>query len=492
MSGFGDGTFGAGTFGSPAVGWVPGMEWPSGTPGGAHSPFWGGYVRFWLRAALAAGNAFTMGADPLDQLDHGNVLSGAVTGDPDIDTESLWVDLSCVALDVSIEGGATSSQGIFSKADAATLSATLRDPAGDFDPFNRDSPYALQGRSRLVPGTPVEAFAEVVDGDTGEWERFWIFTGTADSWGEDWTPRPSERQAELVATDVTKQFVAWDRPEQPPAGAGDTTAERIARIVTFFDWAGEVVDPPGSSAVTLAATTMAQSAWELLNRTTDDELGYVYFDPEGRLRWLNRATWSTLTAPVATFGCQAVATGALDILVDASPSNMDRQLRNTVYAGRAGGTIQTASSAPSIAQYGTFDYKRTDLGLADDTQAADWASYVVVLYAYPQVALADVTALPAVAAKSWEAWAQVLGIRLVQDLVHVVWAPPDRPTHIVDTVSRVVGYSHKISYSRWEWTPQLIAANAPLSAESVFTMGDDPRDVLDAGFVLGFASLVPA
>ena len=89
--------------------------------------------------------------------------------------------------------------------------------------------------------------------------------------------------------------------------------------------------------------------------------------------------------------------------------------------------MQSAVSDSSVDRYGSYEYKRTDLGLNDDAQAADWAEYVVVLYAYPQIALSDVTMRPAIADRSWEVWDGVLGLTMVTDLVRIVWAPPDRP-----------------------------------------------------------------
>lgn len=490
MAGFGAGTFGAGTFGAAAVPWHPGQPWPSGTAGGASSPFWGGYVRLWLRAALAPGRPFHMGAHPDDRLDAGNVLAGApvvfAAGGPRAVTEHLWIDLTCDTIDTEIQGGSSGSGGIFSKADAATITITLADPTGKYDPLNGHSPYSYGGHSRLVPGTPVEAFTEVVDGTTGEWERFYLFVGTADSWAEDWTANPYERRCELIATDVTKMFVRMDRPEQPLVGEGDDVGQRIHRIVDFYGWEGEVIDPPGGSLVTLQATTLAQSSWELLNRATDDEIGYVYFDTEGRLRWINRQAWSTVSQPVITFGCHEDAQ-IFDVLTDAQPSTLDLQMRNQVYASRSGGTTQIARSQSSINRYGQYDYKRTDLGLADDTQAGEWAEYVVVLYSYPQISLSDVTALPALAANSWEVWPGVLGITMVTDLVRILWAPPDRPDDVIDALSRVVGYSHRIDYKKWEVQWQLVAASSLQFSGSVFTMGPHAQDRLDAGYVMSFA-----
>jgi hypothetical protein len=465
--------------------WTPGMAWPSGTPGGAQSPFWGGYVRFWVRAALAAGRDWHIGPHPDDRLNAGNVIGGAPTATRSTPIDRLWVDLTCDALDVRIGGGLTGDQGIFSNADAATLELTLADPDGIYDPLNPAPPWSYGSQSRLVPGTPVQAFAEVVDGTDGSWARYSLFTGTVDTWGEDWTPRPLQRTSKMVASDITKQFVRLNRPEQPAVGAGDTTAQRVARIVAFFGWPGTVDAPANPSTVTLQATTLAQSAWELLNRTLDDELGVVYFTPDGTLRWLSRNTWFGLPAPSVAFGCETVSSGAYDIIIDASPAAVDAQMRNTVYAARVGGTQQLAQSSASVARYGEYDENRTDLGVQTDLQAADWATTVMQIYAFPQRALDGVALRPAIHPTSWNSWEAVLNLELVTDIVRIVWAPPDRPEAAVDIPSRVVGYEHEITYRAWEVNWHLIASRAAASEATVFTMGPDPRDRLDAGFVLG-------
>lgn len=471
--------------------WQPGMAWPSGTPGGAAAPSWGGYVRLWIRAAIAAGRTFRMGDVAEDNLDAGNVLGGG--GGAQLAAkagvgERLWIDLTCDTIEAEIQGGASGGAGIFSKADAATINITLTDPTGKYDPLNGHSPYAYGGHSRLVPGVPVEAFAEVVNGDDGTWQRHYLFVGTADSWGEDWTPHPSSRTCQLLATDITKQFVRMDRPEQPPVGAGDNVQERIHRIVEFFDWPGEVVDPPEGSSIILQATTLAQPAWELLNRTTDDEIGYLYFDVQGRLVWVNRQVWSKATDPVVEFGCPYISGGTgFDVLTDAAPSTLDLQMRNRVYASRAGGSMQQALSQASIDRYGSYEDKRTDLGISTDTQVAEWAEFVVVLYAFPQISLSDVTMMPSLSERSWEVWDGVLGITMVTDLVSIKWAPPDRLEDIIHAVSRVVGYSHRINRGQWETQWQLVAASALGFSGSVFHMGSHAQDRLDAGYVLGFA-----
>jgi hypothetical protein len=387
-------------------------------------------------------------------------------------------------LDCAIAGGASVAQGIFSKPDAATVTVTLADPAGIYDPLNPDSPFSYGNRSRLVPGTPVEVFAEVIAepaAAVAAVNTHYLFAGTADSWGEDWTPDPHERRAVLVATDDTKLWARYNRPEQPAAGAGDTTQQRVQRLVDYYGWLGTVEH--GVSSVTLQSTTLAQPGWELLNRTLDDELGTVYFAPDGTLRWLGRDIWGTEPAPFVTLGCDDL--GGFDVLVDASPSNTDLQLRNAVYAARNGGTTQTVRSDSSIARYGEYDYQRTDLGLATDLLVSGWATYVLNLYAVPQVTLDHVTMVPAVSPASWEVFDRVLGLRWVEHVARIVWAPPDRPDHVIDVHARVVGSQHSITRTAWEIGWVLVSTDPIGLAGVVFTAGPHAQDRLDAGYVLG-------
>jgi hypothetical protein len=453
------------------------MPWP-GTAGGASSPHWSDYVRLWVRTAIGTGTGFHIGPHNADRLDAGNVIGHVPASGP------LWIDITCDVLDVAVIAGARSVQGIFSKPDAATVEVTIADPGGIYDPANPYGPFTIGGVSRLQPGTPVEVTCEVVNPADSTITKYWLFTGTADSWQQDWTPQPSTRQTTLVATDVTRQFVRMDRPEQPAVGAGDTTKARVQRIVTFFGWLGTILAPAGNGAATLQATTLAQSAWELLNRTLDDELGYVHFTTKGELRWLDRSVWFTKTAPVVTLGCDV----GYDVLTDATPSSIGWQIRNAVYAARTGGTTQTATSPPSIDRFGQYDYTRTDLGLNDDTQVDKWADVVVQLYAYPQVTLDDVTFQPAIADQPWQAWKDILAVQQVSDIVRVHWAPPDIPDHARDISSRVVGYQHKITRTQWEMQWNLTAADPMSRLGAIFTIGPDPQDRLDSNFVLGFAA----
>jgi hypothetical protein len=276
-----------------------------------------------------------------------------------------------------------------------------------------------------------------------------------------------------VSSDATKILVGLDRGEQPPAGAGDTTGERVERILTHYGYTGPVDLDPGTA--TLAATTLAQSAWELIGRTSGDELGYVYLDAAGTLRFHDRSTWATMPAPVVTVGCAPGVEG-YDIVTGATVDASSLALVNSVAAARTGGTTVTATSPTSIALYGERGTKRTDLGLADDAQVGAWAAYTLGLRAFPRARITAVTLTPRF---DPTAWADLLAVELVVDRARVLWTPPGEDV-TYDTTGRVFRVAHRFSHTSWETTWGL--AYADLYAR-VMHWGGHPLDRLTAGNV---------
>lgn len=481
----------------------PGDPWPSDTPGGVSHRAWGGYIRFWLMAAISGGFPFTAGPHQNDRLNAGNVLtdtSGFVGGrqvDPQAlpTTSGLWVDLTCDLVDCDIANGATSGAGILSKAEAGTLTATLYDPTGKYDPANPSSPFALNGRSRLVPGVPILAFCEIIRDPTAATVQVWqvpLFSGTADRWSEAWDREPSDRRGKLVATDFVKQLVKMNRAAQPPAGAGESVQSRLGRISTYYAFNGltHYAVPPsagGEGTRTLQATTLAQSAWELINRAIDDDLGFVWWNPgmstiygAGGV-WVSRESWSYVAAgfPKPLLGCGGA--GFLDIVTEAIPMAFDAQLVNAAYASRSGGTSQSARNTASINRWGEQSVSRSDLGLNDDPQVATWAQDLVNLEANPRGALERVTLIPAVAPQSWDAWRQVLPPSIVTGPLRVVYEN-ESFDYVADVTVRNVGYEYHIAADDWSVVLHTVSANMASGANTLHA-GPHALDRLDAGNV---------
>jgi hypothetical protein len=222
--------------------------------------------------------------------------------------------------------------------------------------------------------------------------------------------------------------------------------------------------------VTLQATTLAQSAWELIGRATDDELGFVWIDRLGVLQFRNRATWKSLNPPVLSVGCPTGYDAVLDADVTSSGT-----VRNAIYAANAGGTVQVAKSDPSITVYGIHNYKRTDLGMQNDGQAAAWATFLLQVQGFPRAQIQSVTLRPAFTPAMWPA---LLGLKLIQDRVRVQWQPPGEV--LVDGIGRVLGVDHTIS--RFTWETDLALTMGDLFAR-IFHWGPHPNDRLTQGNV---------
>jgi hypothetical protein len=424
-------------------------------------------------AGIATGTAFKLGPNPADRLDSGNVF-GPITNDPVMPPVSgLWIDLTCDVLSVAVEAKSSRSDAAVARMESATCTLIMRDPKRKYDPLNPSSPWMLNGSSRLTPGVPVKVWAELVStGDPVTITRFTLFTGTADSWEEPWTPHANARRATLIASDATKDLAQRDWGEQAAVGTGDTVNQRITRILSYYSYLGQT--SLDTSTVTLQSTTLAQSAWELLLRSADDEIGLVFFRPDGVLRFVNRGGWSANTPPLVTVGCPDAQ---YDIVTAATPGSNAIDVRNSISAARTGGVAQRATSDASVAKFGMFGYGRTDLGLQTDPQAATWATFTLSFRAFPRANIQVVALVPALNENSW---ASVLALKRAEDVFRLKWTPPGS-TDLYDVTGRAMGISHAISRTRWEvqWEVGLAAVS-----RKTFHVGAHAFDKLTDGNVL--------
>lgn len=452
--------------------WNPGDPWP-GTPGGTSSPWWGPRMRLYVHVSLAPGVSWRLGPGPSCRLDSGFVMGPLLNAPTVPATPGLWVDLTCATVSVSADAKASRSDGAVARTDASMVTVTLLDPDRRFDPMNPNSPWTLNGTSRLMPGVPVHVFAESVDTATPPVvSTHHVFTGTADSWNEPWTPNPNARRCKLVASDPVKDLANRDWGEQPAVGAGDTVNQRITRILSYYNCTGPT--SLDSSAVTLQSTTLAQSAWELLLRATDDEIGFTFFLSDGRLRFINRDSWSTPSAPAIVIGCPGAT---YDIVTAASVGNNAIDIRNSISAARTGGTAQRAISQASIDKFGVHGYGRTDLGLQSDAQAATWATFTLSQRAFPRANVQTIDLAPALNPASWP---KVLDLRRAVDTVRLLWTPPGS-TDAYDVTGRVLGMSHEITRTRWEVAWDLGMASV---SRKTFHVGAHAFDKLNDGNVM--------
>lgn len=468
-----------------------------GTPGGAWSPYWGDSVKLFVMLALEQGATWTLGPSLYSRFDAGNCLNRAGNIGPDpsgVTTTRVWTDVSCRVVDLDIASGATSSDGVFARAEAATSTVVLADPDRTFDPLNPDSPFMRSTRTRLMAGTPILVWAETLEApDTVQ--RHVLFSGRVESWREPQTPHASARRATLQCVDGIAGLAHRKRPAVEPVGDGDYVHERLARILEAFDgprligYDDDPTDDRIISDVRLQATDLSGTAWDLICKAVDDEIGFAYLAPYNEadpldvfteqgimgLRFLPRSAWSDPDAPTVDVPC--------DMVIEATADSLGRQLRNFVIGGRAGdsGTVSARSSS-SIDLYGEVDYANTDLGLIGFDEVNVWVNYVLAMFAFPRPALSDVVLRPEAVPGSWW-WVLAVSVQLVSYRVVIEWTPPNTTT-LYQVSARVTGVHHTINRQRWELRWQLGAAEM---MGVYWTLGPDPHDRFDDRNTLSFA-----
>jgi hypothetical protein len=448
--------------------------WP-GTAGGAYSPHWGENVRLYIWAAIQAGTVMHWGPHATAVLNAGNVWSsGGPQPTPSPPAGTMWVDLSCDVLDLEVHLGADQVSPPTNVADAGTCAITLVDPDRRYDPLNPDGPYQYGGSSRLGSGTAIRVFAETLTTPTTVTQHP-LFLGTVDTWREDWTPHPTKRRANVVASDAVKTLTGLDWGEQPAVGNGDYMGARLARILDFYGWTGgRGLD---FSYMRYGPTTFDGSAWDLLARTVTDDNGYLFIDGNGAVTTAGENRWAVRNPTmILQVGCGADVTGVYDIAVDVEVDTS--VITNSVTAGRTDATPIRYTNATSITQYGEQGIKTTDLGLYDDTEVTRYANSILGLRAFPRGQLTSVTVRPQL---DPTCWAMVFRnqVYLSKEHMRVVWQPPDSST-AYDVKGRPFGVTHAVTHAAWDVT-------YPLAYADVYTRimhwGPHAYDKLNAGNV---------
>lgn len=312
-----------------------------------------------------------------------------------------------------------------------TCRIVLDNTSGDYDPNNLSGPYVTGGLTQVLPMAPIRV-RETIGGVT-----YTRFTGYVDQWVQN--PRGVQTASTTVtATDGFKVLAAYDPGgASAPAGAGEDTGARIARVL---DMAGI---PDGDRDLdvgdsTLQVTTLVGSALQQCQDAAQSEQGYFYVAGDGKFTFRNRTSRygdyavsqaaangqrgtdvvvSNIADDIVSWGAHLLA-GSFEQLV---PAYDDLLVKNTVYATITGGALQTAIDSASVGTYLTKSHNAVGLWLETDGDASNWAEQILIQSANAEQRVDQVTFMPAV---TWVAadWQAFLALEF-GDLVEVHYRP---------------------------------------------------------------------
>jgi hypothetical protein len=357
--------------------------------------------------------------------------------------DALVEDVTAKVERAWVNRGTQRFDGVYARAEAGRAGVTLDNSDREFDPTNLAGPHVAGGSSEIEPMRMFRLRA------TWAGVGYDLWRGFADQWALDYN-MPSVATTELTGTDGTKVISNYDSVAGALVGGGETTGARINRLLDNAGWPAADRDID-TGRTTVQSTDLSSNTWTEILLTSDTEIGETYFDAANRLVFRNRhaiITETRSTTPQAVFG-----EGAGGLAYDAiTISNDDTQVRNIIRISRAGGTLQTAEDLDSQAKYQRKTWGRSDLLMETDTEASNYADYVLALSRNAELRFDSIRIDPT--ADPTNLWPQVLG-RELGDRITIIFCPPGGGTNIQRDVF-IRGIRHDMTPQTWitSWTLQ--------------------------------------
>jgi hypothetical protein len=375
-------------------------------------------------------------------------------------TATAWAPLTgylpdgtAILQSVTITRSSTRQQGPLVTYEAGTATITLANSDGRFSPENLAGPYVSGTETQVRPMVPIRVRV------TWNGITYDLFSGYVRSW----TPPTAQLgpDYDYVVVEATDAFCVLEGsviPATGAVGAGELSGARISRILAaagWYDIAQGLSDiDPGQSAV--QGTGFGGTALELLRLTADSEIGELYVGGAGQVTFRDRhapladARSNTVQA---VFGDQAGAAhpaGTELPYTEIQKPDDDTTMANDIQATIAGSSsVQRAQDAASVAKF-LFprSYARSDLILQNDTDALNWASWVLYVSKDDEARFDSMTVQPGTDPDSL--FPQVLG-RELGDRIQVWRRPPGQAPISKDCF--ISSITHTATVDGWvtEW-----------------------------------------
>lgn len=273
-----------------------------------------------------------------------------------------------------------------------------------------------------------------------------LYRGSVRAVRDRWDPAGAY-VVEVALVDRFADLAAVDLPEQSLVGLGDTTDERLERILELGG-ISLYYSRLEAGVVEHQSSNFARNLLDEAQVTVEGESGALYVDREGfyvfrgrdwmhddtraatpQLTWTNIEGDPTAASPTAFGGGQS-----LDDLV------------NQVSMARSGGTAYTTSDSDSILTYGLRTYQRFDLTVRFDADV-EAAADALLAELYQRTGRLDGLAAELDPRASAAALEAILDIEL-GDAQEVLW--DDATGSIFLEWYHVQGLRHRITPERWE------------------------------------------
>lgn len=354
-----------------------------------------------------------VGGFVIEDLTLGLIETGGVIPD-ELVGEADWVDATCDLVRLTVESPRRATR--LASFDAGTATVVLADVDRRWDPARADyaaslsaagdwsvwgdgllwgdglawgdtggaGEFAVAGRTLLRSGVRVRVVARHLNEDVA------LFTGFVESWPTELAFHDAA-QREVRCHDWFGVLARRDRLAVPEVGAGETVTARLHRLLDQAAVPAAERDI-GQSAVTMAATTLAQNLLTELKMTAACDGGDLWVTPagvvtfrsrvemmqEGR-RWAPQHTAANASSTLDMSDLPVAVWDYDDLGVAEPPLLAERDgVYSRIELARAGGAVQVAQDTVLADQIGVVSFTRSDFLAQSDTQIADLAQAVLV------------------------------------------------------------------------------------------------------------------
>jgi hypothetical protein len=399
------------------------------------------FIGFNLSAS--GGDLFTLDDTTKGLLDSVYVLGGDVL-----------TDVTSYVASVSVNRGKSRELDRYT---AGNASITLHNDSRIFDPFNTSSIYYGQ----IVPRKPIVI---ETNGDR-------VFTGFIDDW--DLTYDISGKSfATVSAIDGFMRLSAAELDSF--ITTSQLSSDRVTAILNRSEVAWPIAQRDIQTGLTtLQADTVGENtnALQYLQLVDTTENGQLFMSRSGAVTFKNRAfNPSFISTVIFADDGTANAIPYSNIAVIYGSEN----LYNRVTITRNGGSPQVADSTTSQDAYGVASYSIDGLLLTTDTEAFNFASYLVGLYDQPELRINEVTVN--LHDKTPEQVDQICLLEIA-DVIQVIFTPNQIGSPI-NQYAMVTGFSHDIGIDQHQVTVQLASVSV-----TNFVLDSAQFGILDSGIL---------
>ncbi|GAB1823583.1 hypothetical protein [Herbidospora sp. RD11066] len=290
---------------------------------------------------------------------------------------AIWEDVTPYLLaPASVQRGAVRVDSPIIRYEPGKATIRLNNSDRRFDPTHLSGPHTFLGETHVLPMKPIRLRAE--------WDSvtYDLFRGFVDQWDVSWF-EPNYSITTVPATDAFKVLRNRKRSAVTPVGAGEDSGARVTRILDSVGWsAGLRLISTGDS--TLQATTLEGDALDELQAVAESEIGELFVDAAGQVRFRNRRatlTESRSNTVQFTFGGSPGSPQPYTARLNTD----DATLWNEVRAQRVGGTEQVVGDTASQTAFLPRTFPKNNLLVQTDTETRDWAGWILYVSKNPEV-----------------------------------------------------------------------------------------------------------